>query len=166
VIRVTLTTFAFVLLALTFLSASPVSETTADRKSISEILRNTTRPVYSVHQLPRSAVEQLRRLTGDDFRIAGPDQPFNLSDAWVDPKLPHRQLKFATCSKNYLVICYDLGGQAPSRCVVLLNVRNAHERPLLTARWTFKESHPTIEKLRLAYDHQQLLDYHPGLYEF
>lgn len=147
--------------------ASRPPELAFSRADVRRILATTTHPVRSVQQIPHTAVKELARLAGEDqFRIANPGRSFNFFDYGVDDTLPNRQLVFATISDRYFVICYDLGGFAPSRCVVVLALYRDDASPWLVAKWSLKVDNPNLEKLRAAYDRNQLYEYHPTLHEF
>lgn len=63
------------------------------------------------------------------FELANPGQPFQATDV-VGPKLPWRRLLFGGVSNDRCVVFYEIGGFAPYRAVVVLDVSG--KTPVLT----------------------------------
>ena len=63
------------------------------------------------------------------FELANPGQPYQATDV-VGPKLPWRRLLFGGVSSDRCIVFYEIGGFAPYRAVVVLDVSN--KPPVLT----------------------------------
>jgi hypothetical protein len=133
---------------------------------IRKIFATTTQPVKSVRDIPPYVVRGLKKISGDDFRIADANQPYNATDAVLDPKLPWRQFRFATKSESHYLVCYDHGGYGSMTCVVAFAIdpsRKSAEPVFVATVWQRCES---LDDLRRAYARGKLQQYRPTYIDF
>ena len=78
--------------------------------------------VTSVRGLPLGVRDALQTLFGSQtLDIAEPGAEFQVTDAVVNPELPHRRLVAAGCSTEYCLVYYERGGIAHTWHVALFH---------------------------------------------
>ena len=63
-----------------------------------------------VKYFPISIIEFLEALYGRDFKLANPNENFNITDVKVYPNKPHQQLCFLANKENIWRLVYIQGG--------------------------------------------------------
>src|SRR5581483_2983099 len=78
-----------------------------DRKALQQ--EGNFRDLPTTKALPRAILDLC---IGEGGKIAGPGQPWNATDAIIDPSLPGRRLVWAVTDGNYYIVHYESGGIA------------------------------------------------------
>ncbi len=132
------------------------------------ILARTSEPVRSVKEIPPYIMAALSEISGEKpFRLADLHEPYNATDS-VSTDVD-RQLRFATRSKSYFIVCYDIGGgwsRSGNRIVALgIDQRSKSTYPILVAAFRGDEIQTLADLLRL-YDAGRLMQYRPTFVDF
>ena len=133
---------------------------------VRDILQTTTDPIPSIRQFPRSVMRALGDIASQQpFRIADAGQPYNATDAILDPKLPFRRLIFATKSSKHFLVCYMRGGFASAVCIVAFatDTKDSARPVLIATMWTPCES---LKQLQKAFEQHDLNQYRPTSMDF
>jgi hypothetical protein len=136
-----------------------------------KILTETSEPVHSVREIPRYVIAAARRITGDDFRLANPDERYISGDARIlpdDAGLPMRQLVFATRSSSHFIIFYRHGGYGQGQCVLAFSIDPARKdaQPVLVGCYLGSQPVTSLADLRRAIARNEVQQYRPTFLDF
>lgn len=144
----------------------------ASRDYLRKILTETTEPVHAVREIPRYVIDAARTITGDDFRLANPNERYVSGCGRIlpdDAHLPIRQLVFATKSPSHIILFYHRGGgYAGAECVLAFSIdpvrRDAH--PVLVGTYLGSRPLQSLPDLRRAIARNEIQQYRPTFLDF
>jgi len=138
-----------------------------------KILTETTEPVRSVREIPHYVIAAARKITGDDFRLANPNERYISGCVRIlpdDANLPIRQMVFATKSPSHFIICYHRGGgYAQAWCVLAFSIDSAKgdAQPVLVGtHWASSKPPESLSELRSAVARNEIQQYRPTFLDF
>jgi len=124
-----LTYFLFAIAVPNFCSADVTKLSTEDRRALQDSSR--FREVHSTSDLPAAVVALC---TGDNGRLAEPDQRWNATDAITDPTLPGKRLIWAAVGGEYYVVHYERGGIAHTFHILVAQLTKNDAKPKVVWR--------------------------------
>jgi hypothetical protein len=137
-----------------------------------KILSETTEPVHSVREIPRYVIAAARKITGDDFRLANPNERYVSGCVRIlpdDANLPIRQLVFATKSPSHLIMFYRRGGSiAAAECVLAFSIDPTRKdaQPVLVGTYLGSQPLTSLPDLRRAISRNEIQQYRPTFIDF